>query len=165
MPRELIVVIWQVFIKLCAYRKLIYATGKWFARHFYCETTIVGEKAKASSKKVDQRFMEFYPIFTVLESKMLIIFEVDVCAGSWFTCNFPREAISSSLTTHYDRISKVYQKIMRYIFHLLLLKNDSIGRWSHFLDENGKKQEVWFYGFLSHFLLIWKAKMPRNIWR
>ena len=57
---------------------------------------------------------------------MLIIFEVDVRDGSWFTCNFPREAISSSLTTHYDRISKVYQKIMRYIFHLLLLKNDSM---------------------------------------
>ena len=74
-------------------------------------------EAKAFSKKVDQMFMDFYPIFIRFllfwKAKMFIIFEVDVRAGSWFTCNFPREAISSSLTTHYDRISKVYQKIMR----------------------------------------------------
>ena len=149
-------------------------TGSWFMRpendlRAIFIVKLQWGRPRAFSKKVDQRFMDIYPIFIRFllfwKAKMLIIFEVDVRAGSWFTCNFPREAISSSLTTHYDRISKVYQKIMRYIFHLLLLKNDSIGRWSNFLDENGKKQEVWFYGFLSHFLLIWKAKMPRNIWR
>ena len=64
----------------------------------------------------------------------------------------------SSLTIHYDHISKVYKKIMRYFFHLLLLKNDSIGRWSNFLNQNGKNEKFDFMDFYPTFYWYGRQK-------